>query len=85
MVSNECPFIKVIEAKFIELGEKIDDLKLNYVRREEFNPVKAIVYGAVGIVLIGLVGAGVKLILTFYGSNTQHLRTISSFIVNCFS
>jgi hypothetical protein len=33
-----------------------DDITRNYVSREEFTPVKTIVYGMAGLILIGFVG-----------------------------
>lgn len=38
-------------------------LKTDYVTREEFSPIKSIVYGLVGIVLTSVIGALVALVI----------------------
>jgi hypothetical protein len=38
-------------------------LKADYVTREEFSPIKSIVYGLVGIVLTSVIGALVALVI----------------------
>lgn len=50
------------------MKEKLDEVdgKLNshYVTKEEFEPIKKVVYGLVGIILVAVVGAVVSLVLT---------------------
>ena len=41
----------------------IQEIKNGYVRREEFTPVKSLVYGLVGIIMTGVVVAILALIL----------------------
>ena len=40
-----------------------ETLKTNYVTRDEFTPVKSIVYGMVGIILIAVFGALIALVV----------------------
>lgn len=42
------------------LNDKVDH---NYVTKEEFRPVKQIVYGLVGLILVSVVGAVMALIV----------------------
>ncbi|MFA5396851.1 MAG: hypothetical protein WC346_12660 [Methanogenium sp.] len=35
----------------------------NYVRKEEFQPIKSLVYGVVGLILIAVVGAALSYII----------------------
>lgn len=46
-----------------DIGEIKDKLENNYVSKDEFTPVRNIVYGLVGILGIATVGAILKLIL----------------------
>lgn len=50
------------------MKEKLDEVdgKLNshYVTKEEFEPIKKVVYGLVGIILVAVVGAVVSLVVT---------------------
>lgn len=43
-----------------DLNEKVDH---NYVTKEEFRPVKQLVYGLVGLILMGVVGAILSLVV----------------------
>lgn len=52
--------IEYIKADIIEIKEQ---LKKDYVTREEFSPIKKIVYGLVSLILVAVVGAMVALIL----------------------
>lgn len=49
------------------IKKAIDDLTLkvdhNYVTKEEFQPVKSIVYGMVALILIAVVGALIALVV----------------------
>lgn len=42
------------------INQKLDDL---FVTKDEFNPVKNIVYGLVGLVLVAVAGALIRLII----------------------
>lgn len=50
------------------IKKSIDDLTLkvdnNYVTKEEFMPVKSIVYGMVTLILIAVMGALIALVVT---------------------
>lgn len=50
------------------MKEKLDEVdgKLNahYVTKEEFEPIKKVVYGLVSIILVAVVGAVVSLVVT---------------------
>lgn len=52
--------VKYIKDGFDKLDEKIS---AHYVTKEEFDPVKKIVYGLVGLILITVVGSIVSLVL----------------------
>lgn len=41
----------------IKIGKLIESLDKHYVKKEEFTPVRTIVYSAVGAVLAGVIGA----------------------------
>lgn len=57
VMANDISYIKgeVIEIKLNQ--------KSNYVTRAEFDPVKKVVYGLVGLALIGLVTSIINLVL----------------------
>lgn len=40
-----------------------DEIKKDYITRTEFEPIKRVVYGAIGTVLLGILGAIVSLVL----------------------
>lgn len=50
------------------MKEKLDEVdgKLNshYVTKEEFEPIKKVVYGLVSVILVAVVGAVVSLVIT---------------------
>ncbi len=52
--------ITYIKEKLDSLGGKIDN---NYVSKQEFDPVKKIVYGLVSLILIAVVGTMVALVV----------------------
>lgn len=52
-----------IEKNVSDLAEKIDGLAKQYVTQAEFGPVKRIVYGAVGIILVAVIGAVIGLVV----------------------
>jgi chaperonin cofactor prefoldin len=59
--------LAVIQNDMQYLKEKLDrvDTKLSssYITKEEFEPIKRIVYGMVGLILVAVVGAMVSLVL----------------------
>lgn len=52
--------IEYIKSDIIEIKNQ---LKADYVTREEFGPIKKIVYGLVSLILVAVVGAMITLIL----------------------
>lgn len=52
-----------IKAAIDELKDALAANSLTYVSRSDFDPVKNIVYGLVGLILIGVVGAVVSLVI----------------------
>ena len=46
-----------------DVGDVKERLEKSYVTREEFDPIKKLVYGIVGLVLTGVVGALLTLII----------------------
>ena len=59
--------IDVIATKIEYIARDINDIKAkledNYVTRDEFAPIKQIVYGMVSVILLAVVGAIVALVL----------------------
>lgn len=59
--------IALIQQDISYMKDKLDnvDLKISthYVSREEFEPIKKIVYGMVGLILVAVVGALVSLVV----------------------
>lgn len=52
--------IAYIKLSVNNLSEKIDD---HYVTKDEFDPIKKLVYGVVGLILTAVVGALVALVI----------------------
>ena len=52
-----------IDERTAALGVTMEDVKKNYVTKEEFNPVKKLIYGLVALVLSGVVGAIIGLVI----------------------
>ena len=52
-----------VETNIFTILSGIDEIKNGYVRREEFTPVKSLVYGLVGVILTGCGAAILALIL----------------------
>jgi len=52
--------IKYIQKDIADIKNKMED---DYITREEFDPVKKIVYGIITLLLTGLVGALLRLLL----------------------
>lgn len=46
-----------------DIAEIKQNVKVDYVTREEFQPIKSIVYGMVTIVLTGVIGALIALVI----------------------
>ena len=57
VILNDLSYIKR------DVKEIKDTLKKDYVTRSEFEPIKNVVYGVVGLMLTGVVGALITLIL----------------------
>lgn len=59
--------LALIKQKLDSLGEKIDkidkSLECDYVTQDQFDPIKRIVYGMVGVILLGVVAALFALII----------------------
>jgi hypothetical protein len=53
--------IKYIKEELAEIKVKLDR---KYVTQTEFKPVKSIVYGAVGVILVTVIGALITLVIT---------------------
>ena len=52
--------VENIESKVINIEQKLEG---HYVTKEEFDPVKKIVYGLVSIVLVAVIGAILALVI----------------------
>lgn len=57
-IANDITYIKD------DVKEIKDTLKGSYVTKDEFEPVKRIVYGLVGLILVSVVGAVMGLVIT---------------------
>lgn len=55
--------VPLICQSIIGIHQSLDDIKENMVNHDEFWPVKTLVYGIVGLMLTGVVGALLLLIL----------------------
>lgn len=59
--------IAVINSNIVDIKEDLRDIKnkleADYVTRQEFDPVKKIVYGLVSVILLAVVGALVTLVI----------------------
>lgn len=65
--TNQETDIALIKQDISYMKDKLDgvDAKISthYVSREEFEPIKKIVYGMVGLILVAVVGALVSLVV----------------------
>lgn len=52
--------IEFIKTEVVEIKEKLEK---NYVTEDEFDPIRKIVYGLVGLILVAVVGALVTLVI----------------------
>lgn len=57
VIQNDLAYIK---EKLTSVETKVSS---NYVSKEEFDPVKKIVYGLVGLILVAVVGALISLVV----------------------
>ena len=57
VIQNDLTYIK---EKLNAVDNKVSS---NYVSKEEFEPIKKIVYGVVSLILVGVVGALVALVI----------------------
>lgn len=59
--------IALIQQDISYMKDKLDNvdkkISIHYVSREEFEPIKKIVYGMVGLVLVAVVGALISLVV----------------------
>lgn len=59
--------LAVLETNMVYIKEKLDDIdkkvSSGYVTKEEFEPIKKIVYGVVSLILVAVVGAIVALVV----------------------
>jgi hypothetical protein len=59
--------LAVIESHINYMRNDIHDIKMNvqqgYVTKDEFEPIKRIVYGLVGLILVAVVGALLSLVV----------------------
>lgn len=51
---------KRLEDDFIDFKDKLES---NFVTKEEFNPVRSIVYSFCGLILMGVIGAIIALVI----------------------
>lgn len=57
VIANDIAYIKK------DIADIKDTVSKNYITREEFDPIKKVVYGLVSLILIGVVGALMALII----------------------
>ncbi len=50
-------------ATLVELKVKVEHIEDNYINKDEFAPIKMLVYGLVGSALMALIGAIIKLLV----------------------
>lgn len=64
---NDTTKLAVLETNMLYIKEKLDDIdkkvSSGYVSKEEFEPIKKIVYGLVSLILTAVVGAIVALVV----------------------
>lgn len=64
---NDTTKLAVLETNMVYIKEKLDDIdkkvSSGYVSKEEFEPIKKIVYGLVSLILTAVVGAVVALVI----------------------
>jgi len=52
--------VSYIKAEIIKINDKLES---HYVTVEEFDPIRKVVYGLVGLILTGVVGALITLVI----------------------
>ncbi len=55
--------LEYIRRDITEIKGKLDHLSEKYITKEEFEPIKKIVYGLVGLCLLGVAGSVVTLVI----------------------
>jgi hypothetical protein len=67
MVKNNNASIAVIQTNILDIKEDVRDIKnkleMDYVTKQEFDPVKKVVYGLVSLILVAVVGALITLLI----------------------
>jgi tetrahydromethanopterin S-methyltransferase subunit G len=65
--SSDNTKIALIQQDISYMKDKLDNvdqkISTHYVSREEFEPIKKIVYGMVGLILVAVVGALISLVV----------------------
>lgn len=69
---EDCPAVAVLEERTKTILELLEKRETHYVTKEEFNPVKSIVYGMVAFILLAVLGAGISYIVK--NENTKPTR-----------
>ena len=52
-----------IKANLVSVTAQVVSMELKYVKKEEFSPVRAIAYGLVGLLMIGVISGVLALII----------------------
>jgi hypothetical protein len=55
-----CKDVEFIKSEVVEIKSKLEG---NYVTKDEFDPIRKIVYGMVSLILVGVVGALLGLVI----------------------
>ena len=67
MANRQTPSIEVISNDITYIRDDVkeikDNLRSSYVSKDEFDPVKKIVYGLVGLILVSVMGAVLGLVI----------------------
>ena len=67
MANRQTPSIEVISNDITYIRDDVkeikDNLRSSYVSKDEFDPVKKIVYGLVGLILVAVMGAVLGLVI----------------------
>lgn len=63
--------LAILDAKLSHISDDVQEMKNilrgDYIRRDEFDPVKAVVFGLVAVILLAVVGSLVTLVLRRQG------------------
>ena len=60
---QESALLARIDERTVSILHRLDSIEKIYVTRNEFNPVKSIVYGMVGVILLAVLGALTALVI----------------------